>query len=407
MKQKINVVVIPSDKSGVGKFRSVDPHIFLQNQYPDEFHVDIVYEPPYEDVNFWTQYQIVAYHRSIGPDFDKANRLIQMLNSLGVITVCDIDDYWMPGKEHPIHDIIRVNKINEKIVDNLKVSKFVTTTTEIFADEIRKYNKNVIVFPNAINPNEAQFKEKTEESDKVRIGWLGGSSHLHDIQLLDSGFSKILHLKDKVQYVLCGFDTRGTVTEINAQTGEQTKRNILPAETVWARYEEIFTQNYKIVSEGYKNHLLKYSQEEYVGDKNESYLRVWTKPVTGYAKNYSKFDISLSPIKNTMFNRMKSQLKVIEAGFYKKAIIASNIGPYTIDLKHCMDNGNFVDGNAILINEARNHADWAKFIEKLVKNPNLIKDMGERLYETVKDKYDLNNVTSDRKEFYIDIANKS
>ena len=404
---KIKVLVVPSDRSGVGKFRSVDPHIFLQNQYPDEFHVDIVYEPPYEDVNFWTQYQIVAYHRSIGPDFDRANRLIQMLNSLGVVTVCDIDDYWMPGKEHPIHDIIRVNKINEKIVANLKVSKFVTTTTEIFADEIRKYNKNVIVFPNAINPNEAQFKEKTEESDKVRIGWLGGSSHLHDIQLLDSGFSKLLHLKDKVQYVLCGFDTRGTVTEINAQTGEQTKRNILPAETVWARYEEIFTQNYKIVSEGYKNHLLKYSQEEYLGDKNESYLRVWTKPVTGYAKNYSKFDISLSPIKNTMFNRMKSQLKVIEAGFYKKAIIASNIGPYTIDLKHCMENGNFVDGNAILINEVRNHADWAKFIEKLVKNPNLIKDMGERLYETVKDKYDLNNVTKDRKQFYVDIANKS
>ena len=134
---------------------------------------------------------------------------------------------------------------------------------------------------------------------------------------------------------------------------------------------------------------------------------MWTKPVTGYAKNYSKFDISLSPIKNTMFNRMKSQLKVIEAGFYKKALIASNIGPYTIDLKHCMENGNFVDGNAILINEARNHADWAKFIEKLVKNPNLIKDMGERLYETVKDKYDLKNVTNDRKQFYIDIANKS
>ena len=358
-------------------------------------------------MSFWTQYQIVAYHRSIGPDFDKANRLIQMLNSLGVVTVCDIDDYWMPGKEHPIHDIIRVNKINEKIVANLKVSKFVTTTTEIFADEIRKYNKNVIVFPNAINPNESQFKEKTEESDKVRIGWLGGSSHLHDIQLLDSGFSKLLHLKDKVQYVLCGFDTRGTVTEINGQTGEQTKRNILPAETVWAQYEKIFTQNYKIVSEGYKNHLLKYNQEEYLGDNGESYLRVWTKPVTGYAKNYSKFDVSLSPIKNTMFNRMKSQLKVIEAGFYKKAIIASNIGPYTIDLKHCLDNGNFVDGNAILVNEARNHADWAKFIEKLVKNPNLIKDMGERLYETVKDKYDLNNVTNDRKQFYIDIANKS
>ncbi len=56
---------------------------------------------------------------------------------------------------------------------------------------------------------------------------------------------------------------------------------------------------------------------------------------------------------NHMFNRVKSQLKVIEAGFYKKAIVASNIGPYTIDLKHSLENGNFVDGNAILVDEKR------------------------------------------------------
>ena len=401
---KIKVLVVPSDRSGVGKFRSVDPHIFLQNQYPDDFHVDIIYEPPYDDVNFWTDYQIVAFHRSIGPDFERAHRLIQMLNSLGVATVCDIDDYWMPGKEHPIHDIIKVHKINEKIVENLKVAKYVTTTTSIFADEIRKLNKNVVVFPNAINPNESQFKEPTLESDRLRVGWLGGSSHLHDIQLLDQGLGKITSLKDKLQFVLCGFDTRGTVTEINAQTGEQNKRNILPHETVWAQYEKIFTQNYGIVSEEYKKHLINYDQQSYSNELNESYVRVWTKPVTSYAKNYSKFDVSLSPIKNTMFNRMKSQLKVIEAGFYKKALIASDLGPYTIDLKHCLKNGEFVDGNALLVNENRNHADWPKFIEKLVKNPNLAKDMGERLYETVKDKYDLNIVTKTRAEFYKSIV---
>jgi glycosyltransferase involved in cell wall biosynthesis len=133
---------------------------------------------------------------------------------------------------------------------------------------------------------------------------------------------------------------------------------------------------------------------------DESYLRVWTKPVTSYAKNYSKFDVSLAPIKNHMFNRMKSQLKIIEAGFYKKAIIASNIGPYTLDLKHCLKNGEFVDGNALLVDESRNHGDWAKYILKLLKNPNLVTDMGERLYETVSKKYDLNIVTIDRAEIY-------
>jgi glycosyltransferase involved in cell wall biosynthesis len=399
---KIKVLVVPSDRTGVGKFRSVDPHVFLQNLYGDDFHVDIIYDTPYEDLSFWTQYQIIAFHRSIGPDFDKSCELIQKLNGLGVVTVCDIDDYWMPGKEHPIHDIIRVNKINEKITANLRVSKYVTTTTTLFADEIKKLNKNVVIFPNAINPNEPQFKEPTLESDRLRVGWLGGSSHLHDLQLLSLG--KTLELKDKLQYVLCGFDTRGSVTEINQQTGEQKKRDILPHETVWAEYEKIFTKNLSTVSEEYKKYLLQYTQEEYPNEINEPYIRVWTKPVTSYAKNYSKFDVSLAPIKNHMFNRMKSQLKVIEAGFYKKAIIASDLGPYTLDLKHCLKNGNFVDGNALLVSETRNHSDWSKYIDKLVKNPNMAKDMGERLYETVKDKYDLNTVTKDRRDFYLNIV---
>jgi glycosyltransferase involved in cell wall biosynthesis len=397
---KIKVLVVPSDRSGVGKFRSVDPHIFLQNLYGDDFHIDIIYDPSYDDMNFWKKYQIVSFHRSIGPDFEKSHELIQKLNTMGIITVCDIDDYWMPGKEHPIHDIIMFNKINEKIVANLKVAKYVTTTTTLFADEIRKYNKNVFVLPNAINPNEPQFKEPTLESDRLRFGWLGGSSHLHDIQILNEGFNKLTKYQDKVQYVLCGFDTRGTVTEINSQTGEHVKRNIKPDETVWAQYEKIFTQDYKIVSDEYKKHLLLYNQDIFPNEMAESYLRVWTKPVTSYAKNYSKFDVSLAPIKNHMFNRMKSQLKVIEAGFYKKALIASNIGPYSLDLKHCLKNGELVDGNALLVDEVRNHSDWAKYMEKLIKNPNMAKDMGERLYETVKDKYDLNIVTKDRAEFY-------
>jgi glycosyltransferase involved in cell wall biosynthesis len=401
---KINVLVVPSDRTGVGKFRSVDPHVFLQNLYPDDFHIDIIYDVPMNNMEFWKKYQIIAFHRSLSPDFEASCELIQKLNGMGIVTIDDIDDYWMPTKEHPIHDVIRFNKINEKITANLKVAKYVTTTTTIFADEIMKLNKNVVIFPNAINPNEPQFKEPTPESDRLRIGWLGGSSHLHDLQLLDQSFSKLTQYKDKLQYVLCGFDTRGSVTEINQQTGEHKKRDILPHETVWASYEKIFTQNYSTVSEDYKKYLNVFTADAYPNEMSEPYLRVWTKPVQSYAKNYSKFDVSLAPIKNHIFNRMKSQLKVIESGFYKKAIIASNIGPYTIDLKHSLDHGNFVDGNALLVDENRNHSDWAKFIEKLVKNPNMAKDMGERLYETVKDKYDLNVVTKARAEFYKSIV---
>jgi glycosyltransferase involved in cell wall biosynthesis len=353
-----------------------------------------------DDMNFWKNYQIVHYHRSITGDFEKSKVLVEQLKLMGIVTICDIDDYWQPTKDHPIHDIIIYNKIHEKIIDSLKRADFVTTTTKVFAEEISKYNKNVVVFPNAINPQEPQFNEPTSESDRLRVGWLGGSSHLADLQLLDSSFAKLSQNTKDLQMVLCGFDVRGTVTEINSQTGEHVKRNIKPEETVWARYEEIFTQKYKYVSEDFEKTLKKFVQDEHNEFIDESYRRVWTLPVTSYAKNYSKFDVSLAPIKNHVFNRMKSQLKVIEAGFYKKALIASNLGPYTIDLKHCLKNGEFVDGNALLVDESRNHGDWAKYIQKLLKNRNLVTDMGERLYETVKDTYDLNTVTKIRSEFY-------
>jgi glycosyltransferase involved in cell wall biosynthesis len=319
---------------------------------------------------------------------------------MGLIVIGDIDDYWFPTKEHPIHELIRQQNMHTKIVNNLKECSYVTTTTEIFANEIRKFNKNVIVLPNAIDPTEGQFNKPTPPSDKIRVGWLGGSSHLHDLKLLDGMVSKLSPLQEKLQYYICGFDTRGVVTELNKDTGEKRQRQIKPEETVWVMYEKIFTNDYKIISPEYKIYLDKFEEGEYPAIQNENYVRVWTRPVDQYAKNYSNFDISLAPIKNHIFNRMKSQLKVIEAGFYKKELIASNVGPYTIDLKHAMKNGEFTDGNALLVDEVRNHSDWAKNIKKLVENPDMITELGERLYETVKDKYDLNVVTKTRSEFY-------
>ena len=397
---KIRVLVLPSDKTGVGKFRSIDPHVMLQNNHSEDFHVDIDYEPKINDINYWKQYDIVHFHRTIGQDYDNSVNLIQRLNSLGLVTIMDLDDYWLPTKEHPVHHMVLQMKLHEKIMANLKVAGHVTTTTSVFATEISKFNKNVYILPNAINPKEGQFNVKSETSDKLRFGWLGGSSHLHDLKLLDGTINRLSQHKDKFSMYLCGFDIRGTVTEINQQTGEQKQRDIKPEETVWARYEEIFTDNYKTVDPKHKEFLMSFKDESYVSDVLPFYNRIWTKPVTSYAANYKWFDVSLAPIKNHIFNRVKSQLKVIEAGFHKKAIIASNIGPYTIDLKHGLKNGEFTDGNALLVDEARNHSDWAKYMKKLIDNPNWAYDLGQRLYETVKDTYDLNKVTKDRAELY-------
>jgi glycosyltransferase involved in cell wall biosynthesis len=117
--------------------------------------------------------------------------------------------------------------------------------------------------------------------------------------------------------------------------------------------------------------------------------------------NYNSFDVSLAPLVPSEFNANKSQLKAIEAGFHKKALIASETLPYTIDLVHALNEGKFTDkGNALLVSPSKNHKQWAQNMKKLIENPNMIEDLGNRLYETVKDKYSLVNVSINRTQFF-------
>lgn len=406
--KKIKVLVVPSDRTGVSYFRSTNPHIALENKYPDEFHVDVDYEPNLNDDEFLKRYDIIHYHRTLGR-YEQMPELLEKLKNLGIVTIMDLDDYWSPGIHHPAYYIIKNNGLDKMILDNIKCAENITTTTSIFAEEISKYNKNVHVLPNAVDPTEKQFTPKLEPSDRIRIGWLGGSSHLKDLEILNGVVTKLRNdnLIDKIQFVLCGFDIRGTHTEIDPVTKESKTRPIQPWETVWFRYEKIFTDDYKIVSPEYKEYLLKYDQTEYPNVENEAYRRVWTKPISTYASNYNLFDISLAPLEENIFNKVKSQLKVIEAGFHHKAIIAQDFGPYKIDLKNAIQYGGGIDetANGILIDTHKNHKDWYSAIKKLIQNPELVKTLQNNLYETVKDTYSMDKVTENRRDLYRKLLN--
>ena len=182
-----------------------------------------------------------------------------------------------------------------------------------------------------------------------------------------------------------------------------------PMESTWYRYEKVITDNYTTISPAYKAHLLKFKPEEYADVANEPYRRVWTKEINSYANNYNLFDISLAPIQENMFNKCKSQLKVIEAGFHHKAIIAQDFGPYQIDLKNALLFGGGFDltANAILVKKERNHKDWYAAIKKLVKNPDYLKALQDNLYATVKDTYSIDKVTADRKDLYQNLVKQN
>jgi len=401
--KKIKMLVIPSDRTGVGKFRSVDPHVYIAENYKDDFDVDIVYSLPKENLDtFFKQYDLIHIHKQL----DKNCEIMKMIKFLEIPVILDIDDHFKLGNDHPMSLTAKKERWHEPIINHLKLADYVTTTTPIFADVLKQHNKNVFVFPNAINPDEKQYQQEKKKSDKVRVGIICGSSHLHDIELLGDLVS---NTADNVQIVLCGFDTNGTITTYNRETGEKTQRPIKPEESVWFTYEKILTGNYKNISSEHKEFLMKFMKNVDDPFVNDKYRRMWTRNITEYATHYENVDILLAPLKENEFNKVKSQLKTIEAGFTHTALIAQNFGAYTIDSVPMIEFGGKINenGNCLLVDSRKNHKDWVKYINKLAGDPEMLKKLQENLYNYVKDKYSIAAVCAERVKFYKSIVDKS
>ena len=408
---KFKILVVPSDNiGGVGFYRSTQPHIKMAEMFPDEFDVVIDMNPNYRDLESLKKYDLVHIHKGIVNDMDGLRNFLNFAKENNITTVMDIDDNWNLGMHHPQSASQRVYGMDKLITDNLRLFDYVTTTTPLFAKEISKYNKNVYVIPNAIDPEDERFKINKPESKFVRVGLVMGSTHEYDMALLNNIANKIKpETLEKIQFVLCGFDLRGTIKMINKETNEVSERPIKPKESVWYRYEKMLTNDYKIVSKEYQEFLEMFlNNVQYPGVENEHYKRCWTKDIDHYYSHYNEIDALLAPLEVNVFNYVKSPLKVAECAFSHTAIIASDYGPYTLDLKNAIGYGGVAnpEGNALLVDESRNHKDWAKYVEKVVNDPELLKQLQDNLYNSVHEKYDLRNVTTDRANFYKSIIKK-
>jgi glycosyltransferase involved in cell wall biosynthesis len=407
---KIRILAIPPDTHGVGKYRILNPYTYIQENYPDDFHIDIKYSVPNKDEEF-DDYDIVVAHSFIHNTlpYEENVKRIDWLKKKGIIVIIDSDDYWEPDYRHPGYHYIIAEKIPQKKIELFKSATYVTVTTPFYQNTMMKKLglKNVYSFPNAIDEYEPQFRPNPTKSERIRFGWLGGSSHLHDLKLMESGISMTLsQYKDQVQFVLCGFDLRGKIKEVNKITKEVKERDIRPEETKWYEFESIFTDHYKSVDPEYLEFLKKFERTDY-DDLNLSYRRRWTEEINKYAFNYNLFDVSLAPLVDSLFNSNKSQLKIIESGFHKKALIASNVNPYSVDLTSLINfGGGFNDkGNSLLVESSKNHKQWGQHMKRLIENPAMIEDLGNKLYDTVKDKFSLKTVCENRVQFLKSIIN--
>ena len=286
-----------------------------------------------------TKFDVVHFSRTEGL-FDTSMQIAR-LKRLNIPYVIDIDDYWELPHSHSLKGIYDKYDAPAIIKELIKGAKLVTTTHDMFADIIRKVNPNVAALPNAIDDYQPQFKPSLNVSDKVRFGWIGAIHHFEDLQMIKPCLSKLNNVNCEI--VLGGF-----------------RDNL----------------HFNLFEDWFSNY-----------GTNPNYKRLDATDVFNYAFMYDKIDVALIPLKDNKFNSCKSNLKVIEAGFKKKAIIVSKVNPYLVDCNK---------KNSI---QCDNSQDFYKAIVKLSKNPNMVIDLAEQLYLDVQ-KYSIVEVNKKRLEVF-------
>lgn len=432
------ILVVNKDKAGVNYYRSESPHVKLQETYP-EFKVDFLDQFPMEKINDYKDYDLVHFHTTM-TKYEDMLPLVSQLKQNGIKIVMDLDDYWHVNPTHYSYQAFKQNKHHLKILNNVKLADHITTTTPFLANKLSKYSNNVHILPNSIDFNARQFQNRRKPSDRKRIGYLTGSSHLDDLRLFGNTMLAIDgKFKDEYQFVLCGFDLRGKMRRINwltknlkndleklgmlndrmimmvnqaqgnlsnirqlpmhirqkyAQYQPEVKTEPMPVQkNVWYKYETMITSDYKIIKDkNYLSHLKLYKDIDYPNVENQPYRRVFTRPVNKYAEGYNFFDISIAPLRDNIFNNAKSELKMVEAGAFKMPIIVSNTIPYQIIGRN--------NENCILIDEKKSKTGWRKALTKLLKNEDMRVNLGNQLYEDIKKYNNLEITTQKRAEIY-------
>lgn len=325
------------------------------------------------------EFGCISFLRTINTQ-GKTAEITQRLNKLGLIIHFDIDDYWELPTHHPLFTQYKAEKIAAQTVEAILAADFVTTTNYYLADKIKQnIGKKSYVLPNALNPDHQQWEVIDKPSEKMRFGYIAGTHHVRDVELLHPSIKKLNEdrtIKDKWQLCPAGFNLNRN--ERGAYMNAYYKY-----------VEQIFTHNYKFVKGDYKAYL-KLNTPEKNQEWDESYKRLWGMDTYNYGKLYNLVDVSLVPLVDNEFNRCKSNLKIIEAGFMKKPVIISDVLTY----KECNSS------NAMVVKQTRNDIDWFVSMRKMVNEPNLVSDLGEALHDYVKDKYHINTVNIERKQIF-------
>jgi glycosyltransferase involved in cell wall biosynthesis len=305
-----------ADHDGCGTYRLKKPYrkmmsmgweMLFTTYAPDEFMM-------------WAD--VIVYQRQVE---DYMIDLLRKGHIRKKLFIYEIDDFF--------HGLTDTNPVQRGFAENprwlrnmekmIYMCQALTVSTPELARQYGRFNKNTHVVPNCIDLQRLPTILENHD-DTVRIGWAGSGTHDADMKLAVNAMHKIMAEFPQCVLVFIGADYRSYFPEVPFNRMEW-----YPA--TWGHEEPVFDY-YKVL-------------------------------------NMARLDIGLAPIENTLFNRCKSDIKLVEYGAFGIVPVASDVEPYALFEAEGRPRGQKL---AFL---ARSEADWYRHLKRLVEDPQLRHDV--------------------------------
>jgi hypothetical protein len=260
--------------------------------------------------------------------------------------VVDIDDYWHLDPWH----ILYHSYPTQKIVEHIKAADMVTCTHRRLWVELRQFNQNCHILPNALPYGRDQFHDERIDTsadigpNRLRVSYIASVTHERDLEKIRGAFKRMAQeqfIRERTHFIICGYTDEGP-------------RQIVEA---WRRMVSMYLGGFKL----------------------NGYARAPLEPEK-YMAFYCEADIVVAPLEESKFNSMKSNLKVLEAATKRLPIMTSAVQPY-LDCPYAI--------------HCKSGVDWIRNIRNLVKS------------QSMREEYGLENSAWCRTNFNLDEWNKA
>ena len=325
------LMITSSDSTGCGLMRAEYPHRFLKDSFEwCEYSSGF----PSNDPRIH-ETDIIWLQR---PLHDFFLTYIPEMQRQGKFVIIDLDDtLWDIPASNMAH-VHYPKKILDKVDAVFKLADCLTTSTIPLQDFLEKrFNKKTFLLPNHLIQDEIFIKGDKPKNDIIKIGWAGSFTHAGDF---DHHLVNVLRglPKDKVEFYSMGYTPGFFKGFAKSMPWVETTK---------------FHQTFR--------------------DQN--------------------WDIGIMVAQDNMFNKCKSNLKFLEYGATKTAVVGHSVYPYLQTVNHGV--------NGFLVKNEK--TDWKEYIYTLIENEPLRLQMAETAYADVKRNFTYEENHEELEQRYLDI----